>query len=371
MILWLALIIWVYGCSLMMNLQPIPSQLSLQPTPLPSWKQTIIVMFPIIFFIGLRSAGADTHAYISSYLGYETGLSSIFSADTWQNSEWLFTIFGKTIKTFISSDFHIYLFIIALITGLSLCHGFHLYSDYFFDSVALFMITGTFTWMINGIRQFLVVAILFANYRLLVERKWWYYIPLIIILSRIHQSSIIMLPVYFVVQGEPWNKKTMSILLGSIVLIFFSAYALKLMDDAMSFVHYSKYEGQSTFLTEGDNGSNPIRTLIMAVTPVLAWFKAKEIHELRSPVVNILVNMSILACAFSLIANVTSGIYAGRIPIYFTIYNLLLLPFLIRKVYPKNIGQPLYYGMYAAYLFLFFYLGTIYYVSDWLHLYLP
>ena len=348
-----------------------PSRLSLQNTPLPNWQQAIIVMAPIIFFIGLRSGGADTPAYINSYYKYETGLSSIFSADTWQNSEWLFRIFGKTIKTFISSDFHIYLFIIALITGLSLCRGFHLYSDYFFDSVALFIITGTFTWMINGIRQFLVVAILFANFRLLVERKWWYYILLIIVLSRVHQSAIIMLPVYFVVQGEPWNKKTLGILLGSIVLIFFSAYALKLMDDAMAFVHYNKYEGQSALLAEDDDGSNPIRTLIMAVSPILAWFKAKEIRELRSPAVNILVNISILACAFSLIANVTSGVYAGRIPIYFTIYNLLLLPFLIRKVYPKNIGRPLYFGMYAAYLFLFFYLGTIYYVSDWLHLYLP
>ena len=371
MILWLALIIWVYSCSLMMNLQPKPSQLSLQSVPLPNWKQALIVMFPIIFFIGLRSEGADTPVYIRNYLGYETGLSSIFAADTWQKSEWLFTIFGKLIKTYISNDFHIYLFIIALITGLSLCRGFHLYSDYFFDSVALFIITGTFIWMINGIRQFLVVAILFGNFRLLVERKWWYYIPLIIILTRVHQSVIIMLPVYFVVQGEPWNKRTMLILLGSIVLIFFSAYAFKLMDDAISLVHYTKYEGRSTLLPEGDDGSNPIHTLIMAVPPVLAWFKAKEIRELRCPAVNILINISILACAFSLIANVTSGIYAGRIPIYFTIYNLLLLPFLIRKIYPKNIGHPLYFGMYAAYLFLFFYLRAIYYVSDWLHLYLP
>jgi len=371
MILWFALIIWVYCCSLNMKLQLIPSRLSLQPMPLPNWKQSIIVMSPIIFFIGLRSGGADTPAYINSYYNYEVGLSSIFSEDTWQNSEWLFRIFAKTVKTFISSDFHIYLFIIALITGLSLCRGFHLYSDYFFDSVALFIITGTFTWMINGIRQFLVVAILFANFRLLVERKWWYYIPLIIVLSRVHQSAILMLPVYFVVQGEPWNKKTLGILLGSIMLIFFSAYALKLMDDALSFVHYTKYEGQSALLAERDDGSNPIHTLIMAVPPTLAWFKAKEIRELRSSAVNILINMSILACAFSLLANVTTGIFAGRIPIYFNIYNLLLLPFLIRKVYPRNIGQPLYLGMYAAYLFLFLYLRTIYYVSDWLHLYLP
>ena len=354
-----------------MTLQMRTSHLSLQPAPLPSWKQSLGVMAPIVFFIGLRSGGADTPAYINTYFNYETGLYSIFADDTWQNSEWLFTIFGKIVKTFISNDFHVYLFIIALITGLSLCHGFHLYSDYFFDSVILFFITGTFIWMINGIRQFLVVAILFANFRLLVERKWWYYIPLIIILTRIHQSVIIMLPVYFVVQGEPWNKKTLGILLGSILLIFFSAYALKLMDDAISFVHYTKYEGRSTLLLEGDDGSNPIQTLIMSVPPILAWFKAKEIGKLNSRAVNILINMSLLACAFSLIANVTSGIYAGRIPIYFTIYNLLLLPFLIRKVYPKNIGRPLYYGMYAAYLFLFLYFRSIYYVSDWLHLYLP
>ena len=168
MVLWLALILWVYSCSLMMKLQQMPSRLSLQPTPLLSWKQALGVMAPIIFFIGLRSGGADTPAYIGTYLGYETGLSSIFAADTWQNSEWLFTIFGKTVKTFLSEDFHIYIFLITLITGVSVWRGFYLYSDCFFDSVALFIITGTFTWMINGIRQFLVVAIFFANFRLIV-----------------------------------------------------------------------------------------------------------------------------------------------------------------------------------------------------------
>ena len=77
-----------------------------------------------------------------------------------------------------------------------------------------------FSWMCNGIRQFLVVTILFALTKHLINGKWYIYIPVVLILSGItpifklfgwgtppwflcgiHQSALIMVPIYFIVRG--------------------------------------------------------------------------------------------------------------------------------------------------------------------------
>lgn len=66
----------------------------------------------------------------------------------------------------------------------------------------------------------------------------------------------------------------------------------------------------------GDDGMNPIRALINAVPMILAWlFRRKLVWE-NDSVINLCINMSVIAMGVSLIAVVTSGIMVGRMPIY-------------------------------------------------------
>ena len=86
-----------------------------------------------------------------------------------------------------------------------------------------------------------------------------------------------------------------------------------------------------------DDGSNPIRVLFNAVPTIFAFIARKRIDEADDPVINISVNMSIISTTLWLISMVTSGIHMGRLPIYVSMYNYLLFPYLIKYCF-ENIS---------------------------------
>lgn len=329
--------------------------------------QAFMSMGIIVFFIGLRSAGADTQAYISMFNALPTGTSSIWSVIKSGADEVGFTAFGILVKTFISQDYHVYLFIIAAISGFCVVTVLRKYSSYFTTSMLLFMLMGVFTWMINGIRQFLVISIAFFAVDLIMKKKVIHYIILILLLSTIHTSAIILLPVYFIVRGEAWNKRTLIVLGISVLVIVFTTQFTGLLDSALIGTGYANAVDQFG----ADDGANPLRVLVNAVPVIIAFYNRKVFKSEASDIINVCLNMSIVGAALSLISMVTSGVLMGRLPVYFTIYNMILLPWLVQKTCGRY-RQIIYASMILCYslycLYQNFYINHYYYVSDILHL---
>jgi hypothetical protein len=96
-----------------------------------------------------------------------------------------------------------------------------------------------------------------------------------------------------------------------------------------------------------------MRVLVSAVPVVLAFWKRKQIKELDSPIMDICINMSVVTTCFYLLSSFTSGIYIGRIPIYFTMYGMLLLPWLLQKVFDRKERAVLYALCVICYVFYF------------------
>lgn len=367
MIVYIGMILWILFLGAVCRKRIVLNSLTGQTEYRATSQQAFLSMAIVVFFIGLRSAGADTHAYISMYQSLPTGISSIVETLKSGESEAGFTVFGILVKTFLSEDFHVYLFLIAAISGFCVVFALKKYSPYFTTSMLLFMLMGTFTWMINGIRQFLAVSIAFAAVGLILKRKMIPYILLILFLSTIHTSAIILLPIYFIVGGEAWNKRTMLILGLSVAVIFFTARFTNFLDSALVGTNYEGAVEQFAM----DDGSNPIRTMISAVPVVIAFMNRRIVKRKGSAMINVCINMSIIGVALSIVANVTSGILMGRLPIYFTIYNLILLPWLVYETCGK-LRDIIYPAMIGCYAFFFYYenfaTNHYYYISDILHM---
>lgn len=367
MIIYIGMIFWILFVSGVCRKKRVQNKITGEKEYRATFLCAMLSMGIIVFFIGLRSAGADTHAYIKMFNDLPVGIENIKNVIRSDVGEKGFEIFGIFIKTFISQDYHVYLFIIAAISGFCIASVLRRYSAYFTTSMILFMLAGTFTWMINGIRQFLVASIAFFSVDLILKKRPILYILLILLLSTIHTSAIILLPVYFIVRGEAWNKRTMIVLGVSVLIIFFATRFTSFLDSALV---GTQYEGAvEQFAT--DNGSNPIRVLINMVPIILAFINRKIVKEKGSVFINVCINMSIMGVALSLISMVTSGVLMGRLPIYFNIYNLILLPWLVKKTCGKY-RKLVYTAMIMCYTFLFlyenFYVLNFYYVSDILHM---
>ena len=159
----------------------------------------------IIFFVGLRGGGCDTGTYIYLFTNMPESLLQDFSEVNRDKGFYLFTYF---IKFFISDDFHVWLFIIALISGLAVMMPLYKYSPMFELSTFLFVATAQFTWLLNGMRQFIAISILFLSIDLIIKKRFKEYLIIVLILSTIHGTAIFMLPFYLCVSPSlgPRNR---------------------------------------------------------------------------------------------------------------------------------------------------------------------
>lgn len=330
----------------------------------------IVAFSAVIVFAALRSEVADTAAYIKMFEEYPVGFSGIDTLLADSDSPG-FVLFSVFIKTYISTDYTVWFSIIALISGVCMMIGFYQYSSNFALSAFLFIASCNFTWMFNGIRQYLVVSILFACTSLILKKKWIQYFVLVLILSTIHQSAIVMIPIYFIVNGEPWNKRTILVILGVFVCIVFADKVLNVFDSVMQETNYAV--GYNEF-KKTDDGVN-VFTILIALVPVgLAFLFRKDLEQKYTPIMKLSTNMSIMAVCVYIVSRLTnSGILVGRMAIYFTTYNLILLPWLVDNIFKDNERRLIKYIMIVCYLYLFYYQmektwGGLEYISKILNL---
>ena len=307
----------------------------------------------IIFFAGARSYVADTTAYIKMFNDYplfQNAHNVIFASNAREPG---FRLFSILIKTYISDNYTVWLSIIAVISGICVMIPLYKYSCNFGVSAFLFMASCQFSWMFNGMRQFLVVAIMFACTGLILKNKPLLYILIVCVLATIHKSAFILIPMYFIAQGEPWNKRTL-IFIGCIVLaMLFTSKFTNLLTDV---VEQTDYATSVNEFKNTDDGTNPIRILVESIPIILAFIYRDKIKDKLTPIIKLSINMSLIASGLYIISKVaSSGILLGRLPIYFSMYNLILLPWLLRNIFEKKEKDLIYYIMIVCYFSFFYY----------------
>lgn len=314
----------------------------------------VIAILPIIIFASCRSSVADTDVYIKSFNEYPSNLADAYNMifdSTRRDPGFLFI--SVLIKQFISTDYTVWLSIIAVISGIGVMIPLYKYSCNFGISIFLFVASCQFTWMFNGMRQFLVASIIFGYTGLLLRRRFIPYAIIVCLLSTIHTSALILLPTYFIVTGEPWDKRTMLFICLIILAMLFTSKFTGLLEDAVENTNYasSMEEFKAT-----DDGTNPIRILVESVPIIIAFMYRNKIKDKLTPIIKLSINMSLVASGLYIISKVArSGVMLGRLPIYFSMYNLILLPWLIKNIFDKKDKVLVYYLMIILYIAFFYY----------------
>lgn len=293
----------------------------------------VVMVLPIIYWAGTRGNVADTTAYRQGFLSASSSLSSIPQIIVGDGQDKGFAVLSVFLKAFIGNRDVIYFIIIAALCMLCVTFTYQKYSYSFALSIILFVIsTDVYQWLFNGMRQFIPAAILFACMGVILKKK---YIPLIIIIllvSTIHLSALLMIPCIFIVQGKPWNKKTMLFLIAVVVIILFVDRFTDVLETLLANTQYDDVTEQFQY----DDGTNLLRVLVYSVPPVLALIGRKQIEKMDSPIINLSINMSIISMGIYIVSMFTSGIYIGRLPIYFSLYNYILLPWELDNLFTKR-----------------------------------
>lgn len=322
----------------------------------------IVVFGYFIFWIGMRKYVADTSQYIASFNSIPNDFSTAWSQINWEGKNPGFDIFNIIFKCFISQDYQWWLMTIAIISGVCIMVVLRKYSCDFFFSAFLFITLLTFTWMMNGMRQFICVAILFLCCDWIKDGKFIRFIIAVLLMSTFHLTVFLMIPIYFVARSKPWDKRIGLFIIG---IIFICIFAEPFFGGVDSALENTAYAGAMSQFDE-DDGVNPLRVLLYAIPPVVAYIFREKIGEYseKNPMLNICVNMSLITAALYLVGMFTSGILIGRLPIYTEVYDLILIPYLLHICVDKK-SRAVITGVVIVVLLLYFYLtGPVVYHSD-------
>jgi transmembrane protein EpsG len=310
-----------------------------------------IAITVLILVSGLRSNIGDTGTYIDIFVrSVPENMTDAFEEFTLYSGDSGFNIFQSFIKTFFSTDPQVLIFICALITNLLIFMVIYKYSTIFELSLFLYIATGCYLVTMNGVRQYLVSAILFFCVKLIIDGKWLSFLIITLLVSTIHMSALTFIPVYFFVRLKPWSKWVSIILFSSVVILLLFNQIGTFLLGSLEGTQYSHYEED---ILEGGGGANIIRVFVAAIPIVLAYLGRKRIEEQKDKSINIFINLSVLNVVFYILA-VQNWIFA-RMCMYFGLYGLLLLPWLITNLFDKRTSEIFYGSCLISYLIYYYY----------------
>lgn len=265
-----------------------------------------------------------------------------------------FYFVSAVIKCIVGNHVNIYFIVLAAIQAGVLIYVYRKYSSRYLVSFFLFIAsTDYISWLFNGIRQFLAVTITFIGIKFILDKKYAKAIILILIASLMHQSALLVIPFIFIAQGKAWNKKTLLFMVAVIVIVAGIGQFTNVLDSMLAETQYKNVV--SDWQSWNDDGTNALRVLVYAVPSVLSLIGLRFIRNEDDKVINLCTNMSIVSVGFYIVSMFTSGIFIGRLPIYFSLYSYILLPWEIDHMFTKRSARLIYVVMVVGYLGFYLY----------------
>lgn len=313
----------------------------------------MLTILPVIVLAAFRANIGDTETYREMFHNIPSNLPDLISYLKEVGKDKGFFVLSGLLKLFVGSSDVVYFLILAAVMGFCIVSAYRRYSPSFGTSMFLFIAsTDYISWMFNGMRQFLAASLLFAIcIGLFLRKKYWLSAIAIVVLSTIHASALIMLPALLVVGGKAFNWRAMVFIGASIAIAIFAEPLTTLLGKILQ---GTQYDGAVSHWVE-DDGTNAIRVAVYIIPTLFAVFGRKRIQQANNPLINLCVNMSVLSAGFYIISMATSGIYVGRIPIYFSLYNYILLPWEIKNLFPKKYAKLLFCMLVVCYLVFYYF----------------
>lgn len=322
------------------------------------WLLACIAFLPVIWMTANRGLIGDTQVYISTFENMPDSMNQIPVYMQTIEKDPGFYFFAALIRSIIGNKPVIYFFILAAIQGFILVTVYRKYSEDYFLSIFLFLAsTDYISWMFNGVRQFMAVIVIFAASGLMIHKKVIPAIIVILIASLFHQSALLMIPIVLVAQGRAWNVRTVIFLAITVFAILYVDQFTDFLKNALSYTQYENVVRD--YQTWSDNGTNPVRVLVYSLPAIISFFGRKQIQYENDALVNICVNMSITTAGLYLVSMATSGIFLGRLPIYCSLFNYILLPWELNHLFTRHSRAFIYVSMLLLYLVFYYYQGHI------------
>lgn len=304
-----------------------------QPLPNP-----IAVIIPIVFFVlftGLRRDVGDTYYYALSFELYSSSDNPV-TAELFFTQMFLF--FQNWIRN-MTDDPQWLIFFSGIFAMPMPIYILYKYSYPFDLSLYLMVAYGYVGGMMNGMRQYMAAAIVLCGTRYLFSLKKTSFIKYAVIIMlawSMHNSALIMLPLFFVVRRKAWTFSSYVILLASVILTIGFDAVLPSFLGAVEDTSYSTYANNGWFTNGVEGGANIGRVFVSAYPVVLAYMNKDRVKQLGH-IGDILINLAFINIAIGIIA--TYNWLFTRLAIYLMVYFVIFTAWVVTCAIPPKDRQ--------------------------------
>ncbi|RHV70464.1 MULTISPECIES: EpsG family protein [Clostridia] len=309
-----------------------------------------IYICPLVYVAACRYKFWDTDDYRLMYEAVGKTIANVFNNSTGhvEKGYLLFTALLNKISR--DSQFLIIVSSIFIIFGIC----FFLYKEST-DVPLSFVIFSSQIWMstMNGLRQYIVAALLW-----LAWRKWsksihckkndLIFIISIIIMASFHKSVLICIPLFLCARGKLLNKKVLFCIIAAISMAVISPIYNWLFGFLLGGTEYANYVDT--------NATMGISRFVISCFPIfLIWiyyFICLKNSNDRSDKAIWMMNLSCINFAFNILA--LKMVYFARIGIYFSIFDLLVIPYCIEKYFTEKSRVLMKVLLMIFYIFFFY-----------------
>lgn len=279
------------------------------------------VMWLIIIFLSVVSGFRYMNYYLTDEWTYRIIFESYKGTSFFSNftfDEPGYYILNWILANTIGNS-QILILICAFVTNMYIVKAIEKKAQYFTMSVFIYIAGGFFFASMNIMRQYLVVALFFyIGYDLIKEGKLFKYFIFVGIAVLFHKSSVILLPLYFVLRIKKKKWLYMASVFGSVLIMVLFQYIVPAL---VRIVGYTEFLDSAGSLA--GRGVSPIRVgfWIIFNFAILVTYHRLDLQENEKIVYRNVTVVSIILWLLSL-----KYVYIARCVIYLELLEILFIP---------------------------------------------
>lgn len=280
----------------------------------------------LLFLITFRhyTVGVDTLVYIEAYFRTINNTLS-YSDVTWLGNGYIYL--SNIVGFFAKNNYVVMHFVVGFLSLYFLYKAILQNSKMPHYSLFLFISFGLYYQMFNQSRQLLAICVVLYSYKYLKSRSFFKYSLAILFAYLMHNSALLMLPIYFFANMNVNNKKNVSYIIIGIVIYIYSDFFI----DIILLTSYGQIYANSGYFVANNSSLLNLFIRIIFLLSSLLFMKQTQVNNDDA---KILYNMVIFCTFFQILA--TKVYILSRITTYFFVFYIFLIPEIICGIKNNN-----------------------------------
>ncbi|WP_169447646.1 EpsG family protein [Paenibacillus daejeonensis] len=285
----------------------------------------VLSLTPLFIVSGLRGSniGTDTWNYLRGFRNIATtSFNNVFSLERWEPG---YLIINK-LSSIISYNEQVILIVTSFLSLAGVGYFIYKNSTNVVFSLYLFVSLYLYLFSFNGIRQAIAISIIAIGFHYIINRKLIRYIVVVALASLFHQTSILLLVLYFI-YGLRANIKVLALLASVFAVVW------AILDRLILVV--IRNSNTLSYLESGQlfEGSGLLFPLISAsILFLLVYIKFSE--SIRDKDLDFFIILTLLSL-FNNLLSLEIALFV-RFSYFFMVFYILAIPYSLRLIKKKE-----------------------------------